>query len=37
MQADGKIIIGVQFTGINFHTNRRYPARLNADGSLDTS
>ena len=33
---DGRILIGGDFTGVNF-TNRLYAARLNADGSLDTS
>jgi uncharacterized delta-60 repeat protein len=37
LQADGKIIIGGNFPGINFNTNYKYLARLNADGSLDTS
>jgi uncharacterized delta-60 repeat protein len=36
LQADGKIVIGGDFTGVNF-TDRFYVARLNADGSLDTS
>ncbi len=33
---DGKIVIGGEFTGVNF-TNRSYVARLDADGTLDTS
>ncbi|SMD44497.1 delta-60 repeat domain-containing protein/Por secretion system C-terminal sorting domain-containing protein [Aquiflexum balticum DSM 16537] len=36
IQADGKIIIGGVFTSYN-GTARNYIARLNADGSLDTS
>lgn len=36
MQADGKIIIGGQFTSYN-STLRKNIARLNADGSLDAS
>ena len=36
VQADGKIIIGGQFTSVN-STERNYIARLNADGSLDAS
>jgi uncharacterized delta-60 repeat protein len=36
-QADGKIIIGGDFTGVNFDTSKIYLARLNADGTLDTS
>lgn len=36
VQNDGKIIIGGQFTKIN-GINRRYIARLNANGSLDTT
>ncbi|MFT6034067.1 MAG: putative delta-60 repeat protein, partial [Arenicella sp.] len=34
-QADGKVLIGGDFTSIN-GTPRNYIARLNADGSLDT-
>ena len=37
LQADGKVIIGGDFTGVNFDTNRKYLARLNSDGSLDTT
>jgi uncharacterized delta-60 repeat protein len=37
LQPDGKIIIGGQFSGINFDTNYHYLARLNANGTLDTS
>ena len=33
---DGKIVIGGEFSGVNF-TNRSYVARLNSDGTLDTS
>ena len=36
VQPDGKIIIGGDFTSYN-GTTREYLARLNADGSLDTS
>ena len=36
VQSDGKVIIGGEFTSIN-GTNRSYVARLNDDGSLDTS
>lgn len=36
LQSNGKILIGGIFTGVNF-TTRRFLARLNADGSLDTS
>ena len=36
VQADGKIIIGGFFTAFN-GTSRNYIARLNTDGSLDTS
>jgi uncharacterized delta-60 repeat protein len=34
LQTDGKVIIGGNFSGVNFNI-RRYLARLNADGSLD--
>jgi uncharacterized delta-60 repeat protein len=37
IQSDGKIMIGGDFTGVNFDNNKKYLARLNADGSLDTS
>jgi uncharacterized delta-60 repeat protein len=37
LQADGKIVIGGSFTGVNFDTTKKYLARLNADGSLDAS
>jgi uncharacterized delta-60 repeat protein len=37
IQTDGKILIGGQFTGVNGDTSKKYLARLNADGSLDTS
>jgi uncharacterized delta-60 repeat protein len=37
VQADGKILIGGDFTGVNFDTTKKYLARLNSDGSLDTS
>src|SRR5712691_3669498 len=36
LQADGRIIIGGQFTTFN-NTNRSRIARLNTDGSLDLS
>jgi uncharacterized delta-60 repeat protein len=36
VQTDSKVIIGGSFTAVDF-TPRRYIARLNADGSLDTS
>jgi uncharacterized delta-60 repeat protein len=36
LQADGKIIIGGEFTSYN-GTGRNYIARLNSNGSLDTS
>ncbi len=36
LQSDGKILIGGQFTSIN-DLSRDYVARLNPDGSLDTS
>jgi len=37
LQADGKILIGGAFTGINFDLNKKYLARLNEDGSIDAS
>ncbi len=37
LQTDGKIIIGGQFTSVNNNSNYKYLARLNADGTLDTS
>ncbi|MCL5097165.1 MAG: hypothetical protein M1608_06505 [Candidatus Omnitrophica bacterium] len=36
IQGDGKVVIGGEFTSVN-GTNRNYVARLNTDGSLDTS
>lgn len=36
LQADGKVLVGGDFTAIN-GTNRQYLARLNSDGSLDPS
>ncbi len=36
LQTDGKILLGGDFTRVN-GTNRNHIARLNADGSLDTS
>lgn len=35
-QADGKVVVGGTFTSVN-GTQRRYLARLNGDGSLDSS
>jgi uncharacterized delta-60 repeat protein len=37
LQADGKILIGGNFTGVSLDTNKKYLARLNADGSLDAA
>jgi uncharacterized delta-60 repeat protein len=37
LQADGKLIIGGFFTSVNGNSNYKYLARLNPDGSLDTS
>jgi uncharacterized delta-60 repeat protein len=37
LQADGKILIGGQFTSVNGNSNYKYLARLNADGTLDGS
>ncbi|HEX8368622.1 MAG TPA: FG-GAP-like repeat-containing protein [Pyrinomonadaceae bacterium] len=37
VQADGKILIGGIFTGVSADTNKKWLARLNADGSLDTA
>ncbi len=37
LQSDGKVIVGGIFPAINFNTNYKYLARLNADGSLDTT
>jgi uncharacterized delta-60 repeat protein len=37
LQADGKILIGGNFTGVSLDNTRKYLARLNADGSLDAS
>ena len=37
LQPDGKIIIGGEFTNVNNNGNYKYLARLNADGTLDTS
>lgn len=36
LQADGKMLVGGAFTNFN-NTARRYLARLNSDGSLDTN
>ncbi|HEY0429226.1 MAG TPA: FG-GAP-like repeat-containing protein, partial [Pyrinomonadaceae bacterium] len=35
-QTDGKFLVGGDFTGVNFDTTKKYLARLNPDGSLDT-
>jgi uncharacterized delta-60 repeat protein len=35
LQPDGKILIAGNFTGVSLDTNKKYLARLNADGSLD--
>ncbi|HEY0427206.1 MAG TPA: FG-GAP-like repeat-containing protein [Pyrinomonadaceae bacterium] len=37
LQPDGKVLVGGDFTGINFDANRPYLARLNSDGTLDSS
>ena len=37
LQADGKMLVGGSFTSFNSDTSKKYLARLNADGSLDTS
>ncbi len=37
IQRDGKVIIGGDFTSVDDNTNYPYLARLNADGSLDTT
>jgi uncharacterized delta-60 repeat protein len=37
VQADGKVVIVGDFTSVNGNNSRKYLARLNADGSLDTS
>ncbi len=37
VQADGKILIGGTFTEFNSDSSRQYLARLNSDGSVDTS
>lgn len=37
IQSDGKVIIGGDFTSVNLNTNYPYLARLNANGSLDTT
>ncbi len=37
LQTDGKIIIAGDFTPVSGQTDRRYLARLNADGSYDTA
>ena len=37
IQPDNKIMIGGEFTGVNFDLNKKYLARLNEAGSLDTS
>ncbi len=35
LQADGKVVIGGDFTAVNGNTNFNHIARLNTDGSLD--
>ncbi|MGC2239017.1 MAG: FG-GAP-like repeat-containing protein, partial [Pyrinomonadaceae bacterium] len=37
VQQDGKILIGGNFNAVNFDSTKKYLARLNSDGSLDTS
>jgi uncharacterized delta-60 repeat protein len=37
VQADGKVVIGGDFTGVNGNTTQKYVGRLNTDGSLDTT
>ncbi|HEX8735924.1 MAG TPA: FG-GAP-like repeat-containing protein, partial [Pyrinomonadaceae bacterium] len=37
VQADGKILLGGIFTGVSGDANKKWLARLNADGSLDTA
>ncbi|MGC2237244.1 MAG: FG-GAP-like repeat-containing protein [Pyrinomonadaceae bacterium] len=37
VQSDGKILIGGDFTAVNFDASKKYLARLNSDGTLDTS
>jgi uncharacterized delta-60 repeat protein len=37
VQPDGKILIGGDFTAVNFDSSKKYLARLNSDGTLDTS
>ncbi len=37
VQPDGKIIIGGDFTAVNFDASKKYLARLNSDGTLDAS
>ena len=37
VQADGKILVGGEFTSFNSDDTKKYLARLNPDGSLDTS
>ncbi|MGC2239016.1 MAG: FG-GAP-like repeat-containing protein [Pyrinomonadaceae bacterium] len=37
IQADGKIVVGGDFIGLNFNTTHKYIGRLNPNGSLDTS
>lgn len=37
VQPDGKVVIGGDFTAVNGNTNYNHIARLNTDGSLDTS
>jgi uncharacterized delta-60 repeat protein len=37
IQPDGKIVVGGDFTGLNFNTTHKYIGRLNPNGTLDTS
>ena len=37
LQSDGKVVIGGDFTAVNGNTNFNHIARLNLDGSLDTT
>ena len=37
LQTDGKIVIGGDFTAVNGNTNYNHVARLNVNGSLDTT
>ena len=37
LQTDGKVVIGGDFTAVNGNTNYNHVARLNTDGSLDST